>query len=329
MTGLKKNPVCSTKDKRLYIERTNRQITVNRQCELIGLSRSSYYYRTYKPDKKDNNLMRLIDEQYTKTPFYGIRRITNALKNLGCEVNHKRIALLMRVMWIEAIYPKPRLSNSSKESKKYQYLLRGVSVERPNHVWSTDITYIRLRNGFVYLAAIMDWFSRYVISWVLSNTLDSFFCVEMLEKALNSAQPEIFNSDQGTQFTSEDFTRLLENNHIRISMDGRGRAYDNIFIERLWRTVKYEEVYLKEYDNIRDAKDNLRRYFNFYNTDRPNQSLGYKIPEEIYYGRNIQSFEAEKEVKESPVKFTDFELLHESFGVAPSEQYIKVLHLKR
>ena len=322
MTGLKKNPACSTKDKRLFIERTNKQITVNRQCELIGLSRSSYYYSAHKPDKTDNNIMRLIDEQYTKTPFYGIRRITNALKNIGFDVNHKRVARLMGVMGIEAIYPKPHLSKPHKESKKYPYLLRGLQIERPNHVWSTDITYIRLRNGFVYLAAIMDWFSRYVISWALSNTLDTFFCVEMLEKALNSTQPEIFNSDQGTQFTSEDFTGQLENNHIRISMDGRGRAYDNIFIERLWRTVKYEEVYLKEYDDIRDAKDNLRRYFNFYNTDRPHQSLGYRTPEEIYYGRNIQSLWAEKGVDRSPVKFNNYALLHESFGVAPSEQYI-------
>ena len=264
--------------------------------------------------------MRLIDEQYTKTPFYGIRRITNALKSLGWVVNHKRIARLMRVMGIEAIYPKPQLSKSRKENKKYPYLLRGLSIERPNHVWSTDITYIRLRNGFVYLAAIMDWFSRYVVSWALSNTLDSFFCVEMLEKALKSAQPEIFNSDQGSQFTSEDFTDLLEENHIRISMDGRGRAFDNIFVERLWRTVKYEEVYLKEYDDIRDVQDSLRRYFNFYNTERPHQSLGYRTPKEIYYGRNYHFFEAGKELMSSPVTISNNVLSQESLHHAPSEQ---------
>lgn len=203
---LKKYSGYSTEEKRLLIERNRRRITVNRQCELIGLTRSSYYYKTHKHDKTDNNLMRLIDKKYTKTPFYGIRRITNALKSMGFVVNHKRIARLMGVMGIEAIYPKPHLSKPHKESKKYPYFKRGLQIERPNYVWSKDITYIRLRNDFVYLAAIMDWFSSYVISWALSNTLDTFFCFDMLEKSLNSAQPKIFNSDQGTQFTSEDFT---------------------------------------------------------------------------------------------------------------------------
>lgn len=272
--------------------------------------------------------MRLIDEQYTKTPFFGIRRITQALKSLGCIVNHKRIARLMRLMGIEAIYPKPRLSKSQKENKKYPYLLRGLSIERPDHVWSTDITYIRMRNGFVYLAAIMDWFSRYVISWALSNTLDTFFCAEMLEKALKSAQPEIFNSDQGSQFTSEDFTGLLKDRQIRISMDGRGRVFDNIFIERLWRTVKYEEVYLKEYSDIRDVKKCMQRYFEFYNTERPHQSLGYKTPEEIYYGRNHHNFEGGKELMHSPVPVISNVLLLKSVQGAPSEQIYEVLHLK-
>jgi len=268
--------------------------------------------------------MRLIDEQYTKTPFFGIRRITKALKNLGCIVNHKRIARLMRLMGIEAIYPRPRLSKSQKENKKYPYLLRGISIERPNHVWSTDITYIRMRNGFIYLAAIMDWFSRYVISWALSNTLDSFFCAEMLEKALRSAQPEIFNSDQGSQFTSDDFTCLLKDNQIRISMDSRGRAFDNIFVERLWRTVKYEEVYLKEYADIRDVKGCLKKYFDFYNTERPHQSLGYKTPEEIYYGSNQQCFEGGKELMPSSVPIINNVLLHEPVQGAPSEHIYEV-----
>ena len=328
LTGLKKNPGCSTEEKRRLIERNNRRITVFRQCELISLSRSSFYYKSGKPDKNDNHLMRLIDEQYTKTPFFGIRRITQALKSLGCIVNHKRIARLMRLMGIEAIYPKPRLSKSQKENKKYPYLLRGLSIERPDHVWSTDITYIRMRNGFVYLAAIMDWFSRYVISWALSNTLDTFFCAEMLEKALKSAQPEIFNSDQGSQFTSEDFTGLLKDRQIRISMDGRGRVFDNIFIERLWRTVKYEEVYLKEYSDIRDVKKCMQRYFEFYNTERPHQSLGYKTPEEIYYGRNHHNFEGGKELMHSPVPVISNVLLLKSVQGAPSEQIYEVLHLK-
>jgi len=302
------------------IERTNKQITVNRQCELIGLARSSYYYRQTKTDKENNNLMSLIDKQYTKTPFYGERRITDALKSLGYSVNHKRIGRLMRVMGIEAIYPKPRLSKANRESLKYPYLLRGLSIEWPNQVWSTDITYIALRNGFVYLAAIMDWYSRYVVSWALSNTLDSTFCVEMLEKALKYAKPEIFNSDQGTQFTCEDFTGLLKKHQIKISMDSRGRAYDNIFVERLWRTVKYEEIYLKEYNNVREVKENLLRYFNFYNNDRPHQSLGYKKPKEIYHCANNQSFDGGKQLIASPVKIKNYVVLPEILCCAPSEQ---------
>ena len=329
MTGLKKNQGYSTDEKRGLIERTNNRITVNRQCELMELARSSYYYSPVKTDKKDNNLMRLIDKQYTKTPFYGIRRITKTAQNMGYVVNHKRIARLMRVMGIEAIYPKPRLSKSNKESRKYPYLLRGLSIEWPNQVWSTDITYIGLLNGFVYLAAIMDWYSRYVVSWALSNTLDSFFCVEMLEKALKSTKPEIFNSDQGTQFTSEDFTGILKKHQIRISMDSRGRAYDNIFVERLWRTVKYEEIYLKEYDNIREVKDSLQSYFSFYNNDRPHQSLGYRTPKEIYFCANNQSFEGGKGLIASPVKITNYEVLPEILCHAPSEQNILILHLNR
>jgi len=293
---------------------------VNRQCELIGLARSSYYYRQTKTDKENNNLMSLIDKQYTKTPFYGERRITDALKSLGYSVNHKRIGRLMRVMGIEAIYPKPRLSKANRESLKYPYLLRGLSIEWPNQVWSTDITYIALRNGFVYLAAIMDWYSRYVVSWALSNTLDSTFCVEMLEKALKYAKPEIFNSDQGTQFTCEDFTGLLKKHQIKISMDSRGRAYDNIFVERLWRTVKYEEIYLKEYNNVREVKENLLRYFNFYNNDRPHQSLGYKKPKEIYHCANNQLFDGGKQLIASPVKIKNYVVLPEILCCAPSEQ---------
>lgn len=235
--------------------------------------------------------MRLIDEQYTKTPFYGIKKMAGALSRLGQIVNHKRVARLMRLMGLCAIYPKPHLSKPRSDHKKYPYLLKGLSIVKPNQVWSTDITYIRLRHGFVYLAAVMDWFSRYVVSWAFSITLDTEFCVDMLARALHTVQPEIFNSDQGSQFTSCSFTGILEKQGIRISMDGRGRAYDNIFLERLWRTVKYEEVYLKEYAGVRDAKDNLSRYFDFYNNNRLHQSLEYKTPAEVYFaGYNQNNF---------------------------------------
>jgi putative transposase len=277
--------------------------------------------------------MRLIDEQYTKTPFYGVRRITTALRRLGCLINHKRIARLMRIMGLEAIYPKPRLSKACKENKKYPYLLRGLSIVRPNQVWSTDITYIRLHSGFAYLAAIMDWFSRYVVSWVLSNTLDTFFCVDMLEKALNVNRPEIFNSDQGSQFTSSDFTCILENNGIKISMDGRGRVYDNIFVERLWRTVKYEEVYLKDYSNMHEAKISLGQYFDFYNNERPHQSLGNRTPEEVYYGLNEKVnhnyLAVGRDLISSPVPSTNAVLSQESVHGAPSGQTQEIIHLKK
>ena len=278
-------------------------------------------------------VMRLIDETYTKYPFYGVRRITTALKRLGRCVNHKRVARLMRRMGLEAIYPKPRLSLAKKEHRKYPYLLRNLPIMRPDQVWSTDITYIRLKGGFIYLAAIMDWFSRYVVSWVLSNTLDAFFCVDMLKKALKTARPEIFNSDQGVQFKSDAFTGILEGHCIRISMDGRGRAFDNIFVERLWRTVKYEEVYLKDYSGVRDAKDSLRKYFDFYNNDRPHQSLGYKTPSEVYYARendiNRNCFAGGKDLVLSPVPITGTVLLQESLQDAPSGQTREIIHLKK
>lgn len=230
--------------------------------------------------------MRLIDEQYIMTPFYGIRRMTAWLRNQGLVVNHKRVSRLMRTMGIEAIYPKKRLSQSDSRYRKYPYLLKGLTVNRPNQVWASDITYIRMRHGFVYLVAILDWFSRYVVSWAVSITLDAEFCIEALGKALIVSKPEIFNSDQGSQFTSTGFTGILESKGIAISMDGRGRAFDNIFIERLWRSVKYEEVYLREYDSVREAVRNLGTYFRFYNQERPHQSLGYKTPYQVYSSRD-------------------------------------------
>lgn len=226
--------------------------------------------------------MRLLDEQYTKTPFYGVRRMTRHLHEMGYNPDVKRVRRLLRLMGLEAIYPKPRLSIPGTGQKVYPYLLRGVPIVRVNQVWSADITYIRLAKGFVYLVAVMDWFSRYVISWSLSVTLDSAFCVGTLDQALAVAHPDIFNSDQGSQFTSRDFTGRLEESGVAISMDGRGRFFDNIFIERLWRSVKYEDVYIREYRTASEAREGLGRYFRFYNTERFHEALGYRTPQAVY-----------------------------------------------
>jgi len=229
--------------------------------------------------------MRLIDEQYTQTPFYGSPKMTAWLRRQGCRVNHKRVERLMNRMGLHAAQPRANTSRKHPEHKIYPYLLSGVKIIRPDHVWSTDITYIRLARGFLYLVAILDWFSRFVLAWRLSNTLDTHFCVDALEAALRISQPEIFNTDQGTQFTSLGFTGILEGRDIRISMDGRGRVFDNIFVERLWRSVKYEEVYLKDYQTPEEAYQGLEGYFEFYNTERLHQALGYGIPQEAYWSR--------------------------------------------
>lgn len=269
------------------IDPTNRQIPIVRQCELLGLPRSSYYYRPAGESPLNLELMRLIDEIYTRNPFYGVPRITWSLKKQGYRVGHKRIERLMRLMGIQAIYPKKNLSKPAPEHRKFPYLLRDLPIVRPDQVWSTDITYIRMKAGFVYLVAIMDWFSRYVLSWRISNSMDPMFCVEALQEALESQQPEIFNSDQGSQFTSECFINVLEAQPgLRISMDGRGRAMDNIMIERLWRSLKYEEVYLKDYASVQDAVDGLKRYFHFYNHERIHQALGYQTPVDVYTNQN-------------------------------------------
>ena len=259
----------------------------------MGLPRSSWYYEAQAETAENLRLMRLLDEQYTRTPFYGSRRMVIALRQRGWNVNRKRVRRLMQQMAIEAIYPKPRLSDPAPGHKIYPYRLSGLAITRPNQVWGTDITYLRLRHGFLYLVAILDWFSRYVVAWELSNTLDTGFCLSALDRALAQATPEIFNSDQGAQFTSHDFTTRLESAGTIISMDGRGRALDNIFTERLWRTVKYEEVYLKEYDGAADAAANLRRYFRFYNHERPHQSLNNRTPEDVYWHRQ-KPIQAEK-----------------------------------
>ena len=266
------------------MESANKMISVSRQCELLGLNRSSYYYRSERDDSYNEYLMRLIDEQYTKTPFFGVPKMTAWLCRQGHWVNEKRIRRLMRIMGLFAIYPKPRLSKSYPEHKKYPYLLKGVTIDHADQVWCSDITYIRLLHGFVYLVVIMDWFSRYILSWELSITLEKEFCVDALKRALLISKPEVFNSDQGPQYTSEDFIEVLKKGDIRISMDDRGRLYDNIFVERLWRTVKYEEVYLHDYLNVPVARERLANYFDFYNDERPHASLEYQTPKEVYYG---------------------------------------------
>jgi putative transposase len=249
----------------------------------LGLNRASYYYQPVGEKALNLELMRIIDKQYTKAPFFGVPRMTQVVRNMGYPIGHKRIERLMRLMGIQAVYPKRNTSKADEGHQKFPYLLRGLIIRSPDQVWATDITYIRLRAGFLYLVAIMDWYSRYVLSWRLSNSLDTRFCIEALEEALFKRQPEIFNTDQGSQFTSEDFIAVLRNREIRISMDGRGRAMDNIMIERLWRSVKYEEVYLKDYQTPREAYRGLLEYFRFYNKERIHQSHGYKTPETVYY----------------------------------------------
>ena len=229
--------------------------------------------------------MRLIDEQYMRTPFYGVLKMTDWLGKQGHAVNPKRVRRLLRLMGLEAIYAKPRLSDPAAGQRIYPYLLRGLAIEKPDVCWATDITYIRLRQGFVYLVAIMDWFSRYVLSWEVSINLEASFCVTALDWALKKAKPEIFNSDQGSQFTSQIFTGRLLDQGIAISMDGKGRALDNVFVERLWCTVKYEDVYLKDYMDAGEAIAGLGNYFRFYNRERSHQALGYQTPEAVYFSR--------------------------------------------
>jgi putative transposase len=258
-------------------------ISIRRQCELLGVNRTSLYYTPVGESKENLRLMRLIDERYTKAPFFGSRRMTAWLRETKhLAVNRKRVSRLMEVMGLEAVYPKPKLSQPGEDHKIFPYLLKDVKVERVNQVWSTDITYIRMAQGFCYLVAVMDWQSRFVLSWALSLTMEMDFCLEALSNALRRARPEIFNSDQGSQFTSERFTGQLQTRGIRISMDGRGRCFDNIFIERLWRSLKYEEVYLKDYRRISEARTGIERWFKFYNYERPHQSLDYRTPALIY-----------------------------------------------
>ena len=273
------------------IDTNHPTLSIRRQCELLDLNRATFYWPPASESALNLELMRLIDQEYTRAPFYGYRRMTARLNNRhGYAVNHKRVARLMQKIGLQAVYPHPRTSIPDKQHKKYPYLLRDLVVDRPNHVWAADITYVPMPLGFMYLVAIMDWFSRFVLAWQLSNTLDGAFCLEALRRALRDGQPDIFNTDQGVQFTSYAFTDELEAAHIRVSMDGRGRFFDNIFIERLWRTVKYEDIYLKGYETVPALAAGLGDYFQLYNFDRPHQSLGYQTPADVHFAVEVPIF---------------------------------------
>jgi putative transposase len=268
---------------RRLVEDGHPQLSVRRQCELLGLCRSSLYYQPARDTAENLRLMRLIDEEYTAHPFYGSRKMTVWLREVqGEQVNRKRVRRLMRVMGLEAIYPKPRLSLAGRRQRIYPYLLRDVVIERPDQVWSADITYVPMAAGFMYLAATIDWYSRCVIAWRLSNTLEGSFCLEMLQEALSWGRPEVFNTDQGVQFTAEAFTGRLVEAGVAVSMDGKGRCLDNVFVERLWRSVKYEDLYPRCYETVAELGRGLKRYFGFYNEERLHQSLDYRTPAQVY-----------------------------------------------
>jgi putative transposase len=263
------------------IEQPN-SLSLSRQCQLLGLSRAALYYRPVEVSSYELGLMALIDRQYLRTPFYGSRRMTAWLQTQGHLVNRKRVQRLMGLMGLETIYQRPHTSRPAAGHRTYPYLLRGLAIERVNQVWAADITYIPMAHGFLYLVAVMDWVSRYVLAWRLSNLLDASFCIEVLEEALSQGRPEIFNTDQGSQFTDEDFTSVLCAHGVAISMDGRGRFSDNIFVERLWRSLKYEEIYLRAYQNVAEARHGIASYFNFYNHERLHQALDYRAPRQVF-----------------------------------------------
>ena len=281
----------SRERRREMVDRRHPALSTVRQCALLCISRSSLNYRRKGTCPENLAVMKAMDQQYLSTPFYGSRRMRVWLGRQGQTVNRKRVQRLMRTMGLRAIYRRPRTSTPGPGHEVYPYLLSGMEITRPNQVWAADITYIPMAKGFHYLVAIMDWYTRYVIAWRLSNTLDVAFCVEALEEALGKETPEVFNTDQGSQFTGEAFTGLLESSGVRISMDGKGRYADNILLERLWRTVKYEEVYLKAYSGGREAKAGLDAYFHFYNNQRPHQALGYRTPAEVFCRDSLRSDE--------------------------------------
>ena len=271
------------------VEFRHPSLSVVRQCTLLGISRSGLYYQPKGISEEDLTVMKLIDHQYLATPFYGSRKIAAWLKSQGHYVNRKRVRRLMQLMGLKAIYRHPRTSKPALGHKFYPYLLSGIKIIRPKQVWAADITYIPMSRGFLYLVAIIDVYSRYVLSWRLSNTLDACFCVDALQEALKKGKPEIFNTDQGAQFTSEAFTSLLKQHGVRISMDGKGSYNDNLFIERLWRSAKYEEVYLKAYQDGKEARVGIGDYFRFYNTERPHQALGYLTPAEVFASTPVEA----------------------------------------
>jgi len=279
---------------RALIERDSEKVSIRQQCDLVGLSRATFYYEPASETDLNIRLMHLIDKQYTETPFYGVLRMTVVLQHMGYVVNPKRVRRLMQVMGLQAIYPKPQTTIGCADHRVYPYLLRNVAITRRNQVWSTDITYIPMMRGFMYLVAVIDWYSRYVLAWQLSNTLDGAFCLTTLEQALVHGRPEIFNTDQGVQFTSSAFTGRLLEAGIRISMDGHGRALDNVFVERLWRTVKYEHVYLHEYETVMQLEQGLTGYFTFYNHERPHQSLSDQVPARVYFAGPDQPMSSQK-----------------------------------
>jgi len=264
------------------VDRDHADVSVVRQCELLNISRSSVYYSPVGASEYELELMGLIDKQYLRTPFYGSRKIAALLRGQGYSINRKRVQRLMRRMGIEAIYRRPRTTRPDSGHKVYPYLLRDLQIDEVNQVWATDITYIPMARGFMYLVCVMDWHSRYVLSWRLSNTLEADFCVDALEEALSMDVPGIFNTDQGSQFTSEAFTSVLLNHGVRVSMDSAGAYMDNVFVERLWKSVKYEEVYLKAYESVAEARAGIGAYLSFYNTERPHQALGYRTPAQVF-----------------------------------------------
>lgn len=283
LTGWKKKLNPPKVGRRKLVEPKNEKISINRQCQLLEISRSGYYYEPKPTSPETIELMNRIDEMYTAKPYYGCPRITKQLRREGVVVNHKRVANLMRIMGIQAMYPKKNTSKPNVAHLKYPYLLQGLEVAKPNHVWGTDITYVKANGVWFYLVAILDWYSRYVVNWKLSKNMYVNFCNENLNEALEMATPVIHNSDQGSQFTSREYTNILKQKNVQISMDGRGRCFDNIFTERLWRTVKYEEIYLKDYASFAEAESSLTKYFHIYNTDRLHQALNYQTPAEVYF----------------------------------------------
>ena len=272
-------------EKQTAVEPAHKQLSIHRQCELVGLCRSSYYRQPAAESEKNLELMKLIDEIYTKYPFFGSRKMRDYLNRQGFGVNRKRIQRLMRLMGLASAAPTRKLTVPNKAHKVYPYLLKNMDISRSGKVWCSDITYIRLKRGFVYLTVVMDWYSRYVLSWEVSTTMDDGFCTSCLQRAIRQyGCPEIFNTDQGSQYTGTAFTGILKDHGIGISMDGKGRAMDNIMVERLWRSLKYEDIYLKDYESVPELIEGLRSYFSFYNDDRPHHSFGILTPAEVHHG---------------------------------------------